>query len=300
MIGHARRSLIVLSALGLLLVACSSDDDSASSTTTTSIESDGDSSTTGPVGDETLHILVTNDDGVGAEGIDALVTALSQLPDTEVTVIAPAENQSGSSDTTTDGPVTATDATTASGYEATSVDGYPADSVIWALDEGDLAQTPDLVVSGINEGQNVGPLTALSGTVGAAREAARRGVPSLGVSSGVVDPGGEGTVEYEESVALPVAWVEAHRDELLARGESTEPAEVANLNVPTCVTGTVRGEVMVPVASTTNGINIFVVDCTSTVEDPADDVVAFTNGFASLSELNVVDLDALIDAVTNG
>jgi hypothetical protein len=75
---------------------------------------------------------------------------------------------------------------------------------------------------------------------------------------------------------------------------------VANLNVPTCVTGTVRGEVMVPVASTTNGINIFVVDCTSTVEDPADDVVAFTNGFASLSELNVVDLDALIDAVTNG
>jgi 5'-nucleotidase len=156
------------------------------------------------------------------------------------------------------------------------------------------------VVSGINEGQNIGPVTALSGTVGAAREAARRGIPSLGASSGVVVTGAEGeVVEYDEAVDLVVEWVEAHREELLARPDSTEPADLANLNVPTCVTGEMRGQVEVPVATTIGeGVNIFATDCTSTLEGPTDDVVAFTNGFAPLSELNVAELDAMLEAVS--
>lgn len=311
-----RMFAVGLLTLSLGLGACSSDSDSdgASDDDSTTVDTGGDSAddtsadtadtadtaddTTGGDG-ETLNILLTNDDGVEAEGIDAVATALRELPNTEVTVIAPAENQSGTGDRTTDGTLTVEETTTASGYEAIAVDGFPADSVVWALEEGDLEQTPDLVVSGINEGQNIGPVAALSGTVGAAREASRRGIPSLGASSGVVNPNSDNEiVEYDEAVDLVVEWVESNREELLARPDSTEPADVANLNVPTCVTGEMRGQVEVPVATAIGeGVNIFVTDCTSTVADPPDDVVAFINGYAPLSEINVVELDALLGSV---
>ena len=135
----------------------------------------------------TLHILVTNDDGVGAPGIDAVVEALRALPDTEVTVVAPLENQSGTGGQTTPGTLTVTDTTTASGYPAKAVAGFPADSVIWAFDQAGVTQKPDLVVSGINFGQNLGPAVAISGTVGAAEAAAARGVPALAASQGLAD-----------------------------------------------------------------------------------------------------------------
>jgi 5'-nucleotidase len=293
-----RTIAIALVALALLAGACSDDNDSSADDTTTTGGDDGATSTTG--GGDTLQILLTNDDGVGSEGIDALAVALSNLPDTEVTIVAPAENQSGSSDQTTDGALTTEETTTASGVEATAVDGFPADSVIWALDQGGIDVRPDLVVSGINEGQNVGPATALSGTVGAARTAARRGIPAYAASAGLVAPSGEGIVEYEDAVDLVVEWVEANREELLAAEDSDEPALVTNLNVPTCVTGELRGEVEVPIATDTGGINFFEVDCTSTLEDPADDVVALVNGFAAQSAINVTELDALITSVTGG
>ena len=94
--------------------ACSSDKASTASSTEQA-------TTTLPA---TLHILVTNDDGVGAPGIDAVVQALSALPATEVTVVAPATNQSGTGGQTTPGPLTVTDATTASGYPAKAVAGF--------------------------------------------------------------------------------------------------------------------------------------------------------------------------------
>lgn len=298
MISMLRRLTSVFFALALVLSACSSGDDDGGEASGTTVGTDASTTTTSPA-DETLHILLTNDDGVGAEGIDAVAVALRELPDTEVWIVAPADNQSGTGDRTTDGPLTAEPATTASGLEATAVQGFPADTVVWALEEGNLPETPDLVVSGINEGQNIGPVAALSGTVGAAREAARRGIPALGVSAGVVNPGSENEiVEYEEAVALVIEWVEAEREALLARGETTEPADVANLNVPTCVTGELRGQVEVPLATDTGGANLFVTDCTSTVEDPPDDVQAFVNGFAALSEMNVTDLDAQLESVS--
>ena len=131
----------------------------------------------------TLDILVTNDDGYAAPGIDALVERLRALPGVKLTVVAPATNQSGTSDRTTPGPVsalTATEVTTASGYAATAVAGFPADSVNYALDV--LKLSPDLVVSGSNAGQNLGVVAPISGTVGAARTAVRRGVPGVAVS----------------------------------------------------------------------------------------------------------------------
>ena len=138
-------------------------------------------------GSHVLQVLVTNDDGVGAPGINAVVEALRALPGTKVTVVAPAANQSGTGNKTTNGALTATTATTASGYPAKAVAGYPVDTVIWAVDQKGISGRPALVVSGVNDGENVGPLTSISGTVGAARAAAARGIPALAASQGVDD-----------------------------------------------------------------------------------------------------------------
>ena len=83
-----------------------------------------------------LRVLVSNDDGVRAPGIDALVKALRKLPKVTVTVVAPAANQSGTGGKTTPGALTATRTTTKSGYPAIAVKGFPADSVNYALQQG--------------------------------------------------------------------------------------------------------------------------------------------------------------------
>jgi 5'-nucleotidase len=226
----------------------------------------------------TLRVLVTNDDGVAAPGIDALVRGLRRLDRVQVTVVAPAGNQTGQSDRTTPGPLTTAEVTTASGYEAIAVQGFPADTVNFALDGG-LPRKPHLVASGINEGQNLGPVANVSGTVGAARTAVRRGVPAVAVSQGLL-PGG--TPDYGAGVREAVRWVKEHRKALTKKNPKA-PTEVANINVPTCPTGKVRGLVEVPSAPT--GDITVTPDCTSTLKDPPDDVVAFQNGYAALSEV---------------
>ena len=137
---------------------------------------------------EPIRILVTNDDGYGADGIDAVVEGLRTIQNVEVTVVAPLANQSGTGGTTTAGALTATDVTTKSGYKAKAVAGFPADTIIWAIDQKGIDFMPDLVISGINAGQNMGPVVDLSGTVGAARAAVARGIPALAASQGLGDP----------------------------------------------------------------------------------------------------------------
>ena len=217
-----------------------------------------------------LTILVTNDDGVAAPGIDLLVQRLRRLKNVKVVVVAPAENKSGSGDQTTPGELTVTPETTASGIKARAVDGFPADTVIWALDHG---VKPDLVVSGINQGQNIGPAIDLSGTVGAAKTAVRDGIPALAVSQGIAD-----SPDYASGAQLAIDWVKEHRRELTGKRPDVE---LANLNIPTCATGEVRGVVDVPPA--TAGDVLAPSNCESTLTDPTDDVQAFTNGYATLS-----------------
>ncbi len=158
-------------------------------------------------GASTLRVLVTNDDGVKAPGIDVLVQALRKLANVRVTVVAPAENQSGTSDRATPDPATLTTSktTTVSGYRAIAVHGFPADTVIWALGGG-VTQRPDLVVSGINSAENLGSSVPLSGTVGAARTAARDGIRALAVSQGSGSP-----PNYPASASRAIAWVKSHR-----------------------------------------------------------------------------------------
>ena len=150
---------VVLALSGL--VACSSSEDSTNVPQPSVVETEA-PATDAPVTEaptttaapEPLQILVTNDDGIGADGIDAIVQALLQLDNVVVTVVAPLENQSGSGGKTTDGALTVTDAMTKSGYAAKAVAGFPADTIVWAIDQGGIDFVPDLVVSGINNGQN--------------------------------------------------------------------------------------------------------------------------------------------------
>ena len=233
-----------------------------------------------------LTILVTNDDGVTAPGIDATVQALSALPHTKVVVVAPLTNQSGTGPKVTGGALTATSATTASGYPAKAVAGYPANTVIWAIDDHGISTRPDLVVSGINLGENIGPLAALSGTVGAAQTALARGIPALAVSQGV-DNGQ--SANFSQGAKYLVAWVQAHRKALVAAKKGTAKSTNGNLNVPTCATGQIRGPVNVKVAPSLSGYSVGTVDCSSTATKPSTDVQAFVEGFASISALHPVN-----------
>jgi 5'-nucleotidase len=222
-----------------------------------------------------LTILVTNDDGVSAPGIDALVTALKKLPNVKVTVVAPLSNQSGTGDKTTEGgPPEAADTATASGVKAQAVDGFPADSVLRALDDGVKAK---LVVSGINQGQNLGPVVNASGTVGAAKTAVRNGIPALAVSQGIVAEPDQ--PDYATGVRYAIDWVKQHRKNLTGKKPTVE---LVNLNVPTCLTGKVRG-LDDDVASATAGDAVGQSDCNSTATGFTDDVQAFNNGYATLT-----------------
>ena len=188
-----------------------------------------------------LEILVSNDDGVTAEGIAVLTDELRKLPRVNVTVSAPATNQTGAGGKTTVGTVSASPAFTSTGYAATAVQGYPADSVNYAIDNV-LKKTPNVIVSGVNIGQNLGTITDASGTVGAARAAAQRGIPALAVSANLRTP------DYATAAKLAAEWVQDHRAELGKKPKT--PVLLESLNVPTCPGGAIRGIAKTTVATT--------------------------------------------------
>src|SRR5262249_28623296 len=146
-----------------------------------------------------------------APGIDALVQALRKLPNTTVIVVAPLKNQSGTGGKTTKGKFPAvTNAKTASGYPAKAVAGYPADTIVWAIDKHGLPKPRDGVLSGATLGQNIGKTVVdVSGTVGAARAAALRGIPALAVSAGFGNP--ITNAAYGLAAKQAVAWLTKNR-----------------------------------------------------------------------------------------
>lgn len=123
-----------------------------------------------------MRILVSNDDGYSAAGIEALVQAMQGLGD--ITVVAPETNCSGASNSLTlNRPLSVRQAGNGFYY----VNGTPSDCVHIAL-TGLLDFRPDLVVSGINNGANMGEDTLYSGTVAAATEAYLFGIPAIAFS----------------------------------------------------------------------------------------------------------------------
>ena len=123
-----------------------------------------------------MHILLSNDDGYQAPGLKALLESTKEHG--EITVVAPDENKSGASGSLTLSKVLTVKA---SGERCFAVDGTPVDCVHIGLN-GLLDNEPDMVISGINSGSNLGDDVLYSGTVGAALEGRRLAYPGVAVS----------------------------------------------------------------------------------------------------------------------
>ena len=163
-----------------------------------------------------MRILIANDDGYLAPGLAALVQAMQGLG--EIDVIAPEQNASGTSNALTlNRPLTVHRA--ANGFQY--ITGTPSDSVHVAL-TGLLAQRPDLVLSGINNGANMGDDTLYSGTVAAAMEGFLFGIPAIAFSQ--VEKGW-GQLEAAAQVARSVV------EQVLAAPRGAQPW-LLNVNIP--------------------------------------------------------------------
>lgn len=161
-----------------------------------------------------MRILISNDDGYLAPGINALADALASVAD--IVVVAPDSNRSGASNSLSlDRPLSVTRA--ANGFYF--VNGTPTDCVHIAL-TGMLDYRPDLIVSGINNGQNMGDDTLYSGTVAAATEGFLFGIPAIAFSQ----------VEYGWAHVDSAARVA--RDLVLRRFDELPSPYLLNVNIP--------------------------------------------------------------------
>lgn len=162
-----------------------------------------------------MRILLSNDDGFRAPGIICLADALRTVA--EVTVVAPDRNRSGASNSLTlENPIRATQ------IEAgvISVDGTPTDCVHLAI-TGLLDHEPDIVISGVNAGSNMGDDVIYSGTVAAAMEGRFLGLPAMAVSLA-----GEQLNHYETAAHIVLQLLDKLANQPL-------PADtILNVNVP--------------------------------------------------------------------
>lgn len=145
-----------------------------------------------------MHVLLTNDDGIESTGLRVLADALSEL--CEVTVVAPAEDQSAV------GRTLSNEVTVSEHELGYAVAGTPADCVVAGI--GSLCSQVDLVVSGCNQGANLGEyVLGRSGTISAAVEATFFEVPAIAVSLYI--PGGD--IDFREYAAREAEYAEAVR-----------------------------------------------------------------------------------------
>ena len=162
-----------------------------------------------------MHILISNDDGYLAPGLAALVEAVRRFGD--ITVVAPEQNCSGASNSLTlSRPLSVRSAE--NGFRF--VNGTPTDCVHIAL-TGLLDRVPDLVLSGINDGQNMGDDTVYSGTVAAAMEGYLFGIPSIAFSRAE-----KGRTNWEAAGQVAARVVERFLDRPL------EGPFLLNVNIP--------------------------------------------------------------------
>lgn len=144
------------------------------------------------------RILVTNDDGVRAPTLSMLAQALQAIGD--VVIIASSDNQSAKSHSlNTTEPVFREDLTLPSGLRAIGLTATPATAMQVAV-KNILNPRPDMVVSGINPGYNLGYSAYLSATVGAARQAAIEGIPAIAVSMAAAAPTSDRVFAAEEAL----------------------------------------------------------------------------------------------------
>lgn len=251
------------------------------------------------VSGQSLDILLTNDDGYQAQGIqtvrDALIAAGHR-----VTIVAPLDNRSGSGmSLTTSGSIDY--------YQQEdgiwAIDGTPSDAVTLGLVHVLRASPPDLVISGANFGHNVGANVGASGTVGAAITASRTGIPAIALSVAVdarqaeQEPRFRGTVEaFEPAAALLVEIVR----QLAETGGAglLPPRTVLNVNYPAVGTdepegvrfasvSSLRGFRQVfSVAGDTGPARIETIPADADRAEEGSDLALVTAGYATISVLD--------------
>ncbi len=170
-----------------------------------------------------MRILLSNDDGYFAPGLERLAAALAPLAD--ITVVAPERDRSGASNSLTlDRPLSVRRA--ANGF--LFVNGTPTDCVHLAV-TGLLDTLPDLVISGINLGANMGDDTIYSGTVAAATEGYLLGIPSIAMSLA-----SKTAAHFETAAAVAVELYQRHRARTLG-------PRLVNVNVPDVPQSALKG-----------------------------------------------------------
>lgn len=174
-----------------------------------------------------MHICLTNDDGLSAYGLRVLEQIANHFAD-EVSIVAPAANQSGTGRSLSLHKDIRYQQLSENSYQ---VEGTPADCMMMAMNVLFADKKPDLVLSGVNHGMNVGDDVGYSGTIGAAFEAAIHGVPAIALSQrdgrsddafGPAISAGIQSVEYALSVSM------AHRT-------------ILNINFPSAKLGEPEG-----------------------------------------------------------
>lgn len=179
-------------------------------------------------------ILVTNDDGVHTPGLLALKQALSAIA--EVLVLAPERNWSASGHSKTmHKPLRVHEVILADGSVAHSSSGGPTDCVALAA-EGVLGKRPDLVVSGINNGYNLGNDVTYSGTVACALEATIYGIPGIAVSTASAKIA---TVDMAQLLPTAADYACRLAQQVLAQGLPEDT--LLNVNVPALATEEIQG-----------------------------------------------------------
>ena len=232
-----------------------------------------------------VKILLSNDDGYRAEGLEALGLAIKPLG--AVTVVAPDRNRSGASNSLTlDVPVRATS------YAANAYycNGTPTDCVHLAI-SGLFDFEHDIVVSGVNDGANLGDDTLYSGTVAAAVEGRFLGLPAIAVSL-CVEPGSPRNFASAAQIAARLV-------ERMARAP-LQGSVILNVNVPDLPDGALRGVRVTrlgnrhraePVvrAKDPRGRNVYWVGSAGAGQDagPGTDFHAIAEGYASITPLQI-------------
>ena len=174
---------------------------------------------------EPIHVLVANDDGIDSPGIEAIAAVIAADPAYRVTVVAPARQQSVSGHgLITRSEIKVVEHAEVAGCTAWSVDATPATVARIALTALLVDDFPDMVISGINRGENDGLGAWTSGTVAVAREGAYAGIPSVAVSLQLDWSDPQPDFEAAARWAKPV--IDAVRDNGLP------PGVYLNLNVP--------------------------------------------------------------------
>jgi 5'-nucleotidase len=178
-----------------------------------------------------MRILLTNDDGVNATGLRVLEKIAAAFSD-DIWIVAPSEEQSGAGHSLT---LTVPVRLRKLGERRFCVTGTPTDSVMMGLAHVLGEQKPDLILSGVNRGANLGEDVTYSGTVSAAMVGALAGIPSIALSQSYAREGMGDTVPF----AAAEAWAERVLTPLIAAPFA--PKTLVNINFPALPPDEVKG-----------------------------------------------------------